>query len=359
MSDSETAHTETRDSKTSEKFAAIHNDIGSALQAHQRVNELTVTSPLRLRFWLQKLIRRALAWYTLPIQRFQQAVLTALGHTLDSLRAHEMTLDEHASATRQLRDDVQQLRQGHAALAQEYASFAEKFDLFRRAAQLTSSSKLLRENDPIVEYWNQAAEKDPARETVTQRPDETREEYQENWKKIGAYVADKIMSYSGPNPVALEIGPGMGRITVPMSEYCKSITALDISPVMAARAQEATTLLNNVTIQIITDEDLRFLPSEHFDLAYSVACFQHADKKTFYRYLEGIRRALKPGGVLFFGVLNLCTDLGWGHFEAIVRNDYPEFFHTPDELSAYLQRAGYSSYEFAEEGETLWAIARC
>jgi hypothetical protein len=67
---------------------------------------------------------------------------------------------------------------------------------------------------------------------------------------------------------------------------------------------------------------------------------------------------LKPGAVLFFGVLDLCTEPGWGHFEAIVRNDYPEFFHTPDEVSAYLKHAGYSSYELVNEGETLWAIAR-
>ena len=115
--------------------------------------------------------------------------------------------------------------------------------------------------------------------------------------------------------------------------------------------------LNNFDVQVITDEDLSFLPSDHFDLAYSISCFQHAEKKTFYRYLEGMRRALKPGGVLFFGVLNLCSDAGWGHFAAILRNDYPEFFHTPDEISCYLQHAGYGSHKLLREGETLWAVA--
>jgi SAM-dependent methyltransferase len=323
---------------------ALDTEIAAGLNAHQHVNQLTVESEFSPRYWLQKVIRRALAWYTPPIQLFQRAILGALQRTATTLQAHEATLAEHTSA-------VQQLRDGQTSLL-------EKFDLCRRTLQLTTSSKRLRENDRVVEYWNQAAESDPTRETVTQRSDETDEEYQENWKKVGAYVADKIMSYSRPNPVALEIGPGMGRITVPMSGYCKSITALDISPVMGARAQAATAHLTNVEIQIITDEDLIFLPSDHFDLAYAIACFQHADKKTFYRYLEGIRRALKPGAVLFFGVLDLCTEPGWGHFEAIVRNDYPEFFHTPDEVSAYLKHAGYSSYELVNEGETLWAIAR-
>ena len=330
------------------EFETIDTDISSALRAHLRVNELTVTSPLNPAFWLQKIIRRSLAWHTQPIHVFQQTIVTALQHILS--RIHAMQAEQTTV--------LERLRYDQDALAHEHASLLEKFELFRRAAQIATSSKLLRENDRVVEYWSQAAETDPMHETVTQRPDETTEQYQQNWKKIGAYVADKIMSYSVANPIALEIGPGMGRITVPMSDYCKSITALDISPVMAARAQEATAALGNVEIQIIIDEDLRFLPGEHFDLAYSIACFQHADKKTFYRYLEGIRRALKPGGVLFFGVLDLSTDLGWGHFEAIVRNDYPEFFHTPDEVSCYLRRAGYSSYEFSHEGETLWVIAR-
>lgn len=323
---------------------AIDEGIGDALRAHQRVNQLTAESAVSPGFWFQKVTRRSLAWYTRPIQLFQQAMVIVLRRMLAALA-------QQASS-------VQQLREGQAALAREHSLLLEKLDLLRRAAQLNRSSNLLRDNDRIVDYWDHAAAADPIRETVSQRGEETEEEYQENWKKVGSYVADKIMSYSVPNPVALEIGPGMGRITVPMSSYCKSITALDISPLMAARAQEATAHLNNVEIQIISDADLHFLPSEHFDLAYAIACFQHADKKTFYRYLEGIRRALKPGGVLFFGVLDLCTDLGWTHFEAIVRNDYPQFFHTPDEISAYLKRAGYSSHQLVNEGETLWAIAR-
>jgi len=223
----------------------------------------------------------------------------------------------------------------------------------------SSHSKLRKENEKIVAYWDSAARSDAMRETVTQWSDESDEEYLQNWTKLGEYVADKIMSHSSPKPVALEIGPGMGRITIPMARHCQSILALDISPEMARRAREALAAVNNLEIQVITDEDLSFLPSEHFDPAYSIACFQHADKKSFYRYLRGIRRALKPGGVLFFGVMDLCSERGWEHFHAIVESDYPEFFHTPDEISCYLTHAGYSSHQLEHEGETLWAICRC
>lgn len=71
-----------------------------------------------------------------------------------------------------------------------------------------------------------------------------------------------------------------------------------------------------------------------------------------------MRRALKPGGALFFGVRNLCSEADWGQFSSILRNDYPEFFHAPDEISCYLRHAGHSSHELAYERETLWAIAK-
>jgi SAM-dependent methyltransferase len=320
-----------------ERFEVIEDELSGALGAHQQVGQLTRESRLSMSYWAQKAIRRSLAWYTRPIHVFQGSILRALGHLVASLS--DLTLE------------VRELRK-------EQSSSMTKIDSLRAAFRIMSGSpNQLKENDKIIEYWDNAAQTDPVHETVTRGEDETEEEYQENWKRIGELVAGKIMSYSPARPVALEIGPGVGRITIPMSKYCASITALDISPLMAARAQEAMAHLENFRVMVINDEDLNFLPAKYFDLAYSISCFQHAEKKTFYRYLEGIHRALKPGGVLFFGVINLCTELGWKHFDGIVRNDYPEYFHTPDEISCYLQHAGYSSHQLAEDGETLWAIA--
>jgi SAM-dependent methyltransferase len=215
----------------------------------------------------------------------------------------------------------------------------------------------IKENDRIIDYWNRAAERDPMRETVSQWADETDDQYHQRWIEEGAYVANKILAAAPPNPVALEIGAGLGRITIPMLRQCQSVLALDISPQMAKQTAKAMANYPQFEVQVIRDQDLAFLPPDHFDLAYSIACFQHAEKKSFYRYLRGIRAALKPDGVLFFGVMNLCSDRGWGHFEAIVSNDYPEFFHTPEEISCYLRHAGYRTHSLADEGETLWAVA--
>jgi SAM-dependent methyltransferase len=338
-----------------ENLEAIHRDLSEATRSHQSVGQVTRESRSDPGYWVQRTLRRSLAWYTRPIHLFQLSIL----HVLQRLLA---TSEAQGSTVSLMKVDFEELREQNSQLQLQVADLQKKVDAQadrqRIAPTAPDQSGMLRENLKIIEYWNWAAETDPMREAVTQWDGESDEDYRNKWKEDGEYAADKIMSYSPPRPRALEIGPGMGRITIPMAKYCDSILALDISPVMAQRAQEVTAPLSNVQVQTITDEDLGFLPPQHFDLAYSIACFQHAEKKSFYRYLEGIRRALKPDGVLFFGVMNLCCEWGWKHFSAILRNDYPEFFHTPDEISCYLTHAGYSSHQLLKEGETLWAIAR-
>jgi SAM-dependent methyltransferase len=326
---------------------SLQQEVDNALSAHRQVGQLN-TAQGGVGYWSQKTMRRSLNWYTAPIHQYQGASIRALQRLSTISQAHEKTLGSTTGALQELVQVTQELRTQSARLAREVAALKPP----------SRQGNLLRENDKIIDYWDKAALTDPMRETVTQGADESDEDYRQNWVKVGEYVAGKIMSHSSPNPVALEVGPGMGRITIPMAKYCSSITAIDISPEMAERARQAMADLKNFRVEIITDEDLSFLPAEHFDLAYAISCFQHAEKKSFYRYLEGMRRALKPGGTLFFGVLNLCSEAGWGHFSAIVRNDYPEFFHTPDEISCYLKHAGYTSHELAYEGETLWAIAK-
>ncbi len=280
-------------------------------------------------------------------------MIGALKGVVSILQGQDAAVQELRDGNAQLADRIHSLGLDSAGNSGHRCGDPSTPALLSRGDQ----SRMLKENDKIIAYWDQAARNDPMRETVTQWENESDEEYQRNWKSTGEYVAAKIISFSPAKPVALEIGAGMGRITIPMSRHCDSILALDVSPEMARRTRQALAGLHNLKVQVITDEDFCFLPTEHFDLAYAIGCFQHAEKKSFYRYLRGIRRALKPGGILVFGVMNLCSERGWEHFQAIVENDYPEFFHTPDEISCYLAHAGYSSHQLEYEGETLWAIA--
>lgn len=335
------------------ELRGVRDALDAAVAVHQRLGEVNPRPPGLYNHAIQlvkKTMGRSLSWYTRPNYQFQEEMLELINRMI-------LTLQGQGEAIQELRDGLLQATNGRStgSLDEQHEVLPSIPTDFPRGG--LDQSRLLRENDKIIAYWDSAARNDPMRETVTQWAHESNEEYLQNWKKVGEYVAGKIMSYSPPNPVALEIGPGMGRITIPMSYHCQSITALDISSEMARRAREAFVGLKNVEVQVITDEDLSFLPSERFDLAYAIATFQHAEKKSFYRYLRGIRRALKGEGVLFFGVMNLCSERGWEHFQAIVENDYPEFFHTPDEIACYLAHAGYRSHQLEYEGETMWAIA--
>lgn len=69
---------------------------------------------------------------------------------------------------------------------------------------------MLKENEKIIAYWDKAAKGDTLRETVTQWGHESDEDYLKRWLEKGEYVAGKIMSHAPKNPIALEIGPGIG-----------------------------------------------------------------------------------------------------------------------------------------------------
>lgn len=338
------------------QIPTAHAELETALAAHRDFGQLNPrgaglhNQAIQL---VKKIMRRSLSWYTRPNQLFQAAMIRAVRQTGTALQKEARRIDELQIENAALWQEVSTL---HTAFRDNGVYVATMPGAGARDGKRPARSYLLKENEEIVSYWDGAAERDPMHETVTQWDNESDDDYRTNWNMIGEYISSKILANSPPNPIALEIGPGMGRISMPMSRHCKSILALDISPKMAACAREAMAGASNFNVDVITDEDLSFLPAESFDLAYSIACFQHANKKTFYRYLRGVRRALKTGGVFFFNVMNLCSEEGWKHFAAILTNDYPQFFHTPDEIACYLDHAGYSSHNFEHEGETMWVV---
>ncbi len=231
----------------------LEAETSSALTAHRQFGELNPRLPGPQNRVIQlgkKIMRRSLTWYTRPLHLFQGAVIRAFQQVTAVLQAHDEGLQRITQKVAGQSSVAQELCQQNNRMveqmaAQRVAILAIAEELFQAGGRFDASatgqsggSQLLKENKKIVSYWDRAAEGDALRETVSQGAKESDEEYLNNWVRIGEYVAGKIMSYSCPNPVALEIGPGMGRISVPMSRYCKSITALDISPEMVRQARQ-------------------------------------------------------------------------------------------------------------------------
>ncbi|MBI5948058.1 MAG: class I SAM-dependent methyltransferase [Chloroflexi bacterium] len=95
-------------------------------------------------------------------------------------------------------------------------------------------------------------------------------------------------------PRVLEIGCGTGKATLPFAARGCQVTALDLSPAMAARAREK--LAPYPHVQVITGafEDVS-LPPGSFDIVCSATAFHWIDPAVG---LAKVHSLLRPGGVI-------------------------------------------------------------
>jgi SAM-dependent methyltransferase len=96
---------------------------------------------------------------------------------------------------------------------------------------------------------------------------------------------------------ALEVGCGVGRLTIPMAEHFERVTAVDVAPTMLVKLAEnaARFDVQNITPCLADDEWDR---GEPVDLAYSFIVFQHvAAWDAIERYVRRIGSCLAEGGI--------------------------------------------------------------
>jgi cyclopropane fatty-acyl-phospholipid synthase-like methyltransferase len=119
----------------------------------------------------------------------------------------------------------------------------------------------------------------------------------------GRRDAAQILEWAKPalagSDNALEIGCGIGRLTLPMSREFGHIVAVDIAPTMLARlaANCADRGVENVTPRLASEP---WDASGTVDFAYSHIVFQHIDDwSEITRYFQRISSALRPAGVMY------------------------------------------------------------
>lgn len=159
-----------------------------------------------------------------------------------------------------------------------------------------------------------------------------------------------------PEDRVLEIGCGVARLGKVIAPRVKLWHGLDVSAQMVEIARERCRELDNVKLSVGNGRDLSGLPEDAFDKIYCHAVFIHMDKEDLYSYLCDARRVLKPGGLFYFDVWNLCDEVGWLRWQA-ERSLYPDRasrpvhrnqFSSPDELRAMLRHARLESVHCAE-----------
>jgi len=96
--------------------------------------------------------------------------------------------------------------------------------------------------------------------------------------------------------VILEIGCGNGRMTDFMTDYFKTVYAIDISSEMIVQARERVPKKN--VIFLVSDGESFEVPDNCIDIVFSWIVFQHfSTKKMVERNIQEIYRVLKPGGI--------------------------------------------------------------
>jgi SAM-dependent methyltransferase len=91
--------------------------------------------------------------------------------------------------------------------------------------------------------------------------------------------------------------------------------------------------------------------------------FMHLESWDRYNYVQEAFRVLRPKGRIYVDNINLCSEGGWNVFEThrafSPKNRPPHMTQhsTPQEIDAYLRRAGFSDVRIRTDDDWIRASA--
>jgi ubiquinone/menaquinone biosynthesis C-methylase UbiE len=105
-----------------------------------------------------------------------------------------------------------------------------------------------------------------------------------------------------PDAVAVDLGAGSGRITIPLTSTCRRVLAVDVSQSLLDRLEAKALVRGIESIQVLAHpiETLELAP-ESVDLIVSNYALHHLRDSDKERLLERSYRWLKPGGRIVVG----------------------------------------------------------
>jgi SAM-dependent methyltransferase len=211
------------------------------------------------------------------------------------------------------------------------------------------------------QVWDTASQShDAARVSVCGVSDDA------EWHRSGEATAGDVYTEAavGPTDAVLEIGCGAGRVGRYLAPRCKTWIGADVSANMLRFAAEALHDIPNAQFFKLNGYDLTGVDARSLDVVYSTGVFMHLDEWERYRYVADAYRALRPGGRIYIDNFNLLTDEGWALFEDLLKVDPSKRpanvsrHSTPQELEAYLTRAGFTGIRLRTGGLWVTALAR-
>ena len=116
-----------------------------------------------------------------------------------------------------------------------------------------------------------------------------------------------------PTGTILEIGPGYGRCTQFLKDYCDRMILVDLSPRCIEASRERFASANHLEYHTNDGLSLDMVPDKSIDFVFSFDSLVHADVRVLEAYVKQLGSKLKPGGFGFIHHSNL------GNYSAITK----------------------------------------
>jgi len=125
----------------------------------------------------------------------------------------------------------------------------------------------------------------------------------ETLDRSSAEIVDRLREWElfGASAVVLDIGCGIGRIERALARHVRSITGIDVSPVMIGEARARCADLANVDFTVCNGADLATFEGQRFDLILAVDSFPYlvaADPAIAARHIAEAAELLHLNGAL-------------------------------------------------------------
>lgn len=200
--------------------------------------------------------------------------------------------------------------------------------------------------------WNRRAEEDHKLHIATGHAHSDEEFRASGEKDLEESILDGISLSS--EATALEIGCGVGRLLVPISERIAFAHGVDISEVMIAKSRDYCAQRPNVTT-LRTDGTLKGFGDGSIDFVFSFIVFQHVPfRDAIETYIREAARILVPGGLLRFQV-----DGRWRERAELAADTYNGVVFSPGQVRSLVGQAGMVILEeWGEETHYHWVTAR-
>ena len=144
--------------------------------------------------------------------------------------------------------------------------------------------------------------------------------------------------------IILDYGCGMGRVAKYIAPYIGRVICADVSKTYLKVARKYLKEYNNIKYLHVNGKDLRQLPDESIDAAYSIGVFVHINKHDALKLFKEIKRSLKPGGLLIVDLPKPGTK--WPSFEKYEHHDIKELINI------------FETFGVKQESTVLWIKLR-